>query len=65
MLSADSFKMSAAISVDPDQTAPVGIHTVCMYAEISPWCKNLHAADDFSRRHFQMHFKIVGCKGLA
>ena len=63
MSSADSFKMSVAISIDPDQTAPVRVHTVCLYAEISPWRKNLHATDDFSRRHFQMHFKIVGGEG--
>ena len=24
--------------------------------EISPWHKHLHAADNFSRQHFQMHF---------
>ena len=31
-------------------------HSVCRYAEISHWRKHLHAADDFSRRHFQMCF---------
>ena len=36
MSSADSFEMSVAISVDPYQTAPVGVHTVCLFAEISP-----------------------------
>ena len=31
-------------SVDPDQTAPIGN------------VRQLFAADDYSRRHFQMHF---------
>ena len=34
-------------SVDPDKTAPIE-HSV-----LGPHC---FAADDFSRRHFQMHF---------
>ena len=45
-----------ANSVDPDQTAPIG--AVCsgstLFASILVW--QLFAADDFSRRHFQMHF---------
>ena len=48
-------------SVDPDQTAPIG--AVCsgstLFASIlntSVMLGNLFAADDFSRRHFQMHF---------
>ena len=50
-----------ANSVDPDQTAPIG--AVCsgstLFATIlnlSVMLGNLFAADDFSRRHFQMHF---------
>ena len=50
-----------ANSVDPDQTAPIG--AVCsgstLFASIlnsSVMPGNFFAADDFSRRHFQMHF---------
>ena len=50
-----------ANSVDPDQTAPIG--AVCsgstLFASILKFVINvrqLFAADDFSRRHFQMHF---------
>ena len=46
--------------VDPDQTAPIG--AVCsgstLFASIlnfSAIVRQLFAADDFSRRHFQMH----------
>ena len=45
-----------ANSVDPDQTAPIGS---MLFASILNWSVNirqLFAADDFSRRHFQMHF---------
>ena len=48
-------------SVDPDQTAPIG--AVCsgstLFASmlnLSVMLGNFFAADDFSRRHFQMHF---------
>ena len=48
-------------SVDPDQTAPTG--AVCsvstLFASILKFFTNVwhfFAADDFSRRHFQMHF---------
>ena len=47
-------------SVDPDQTAPIG--AVCsgstLFASIfnsSSNVRQLFEADDFSRRHFQMH----------
>ena len=47
--------------VDPDQTAPIG--AVCsgskLFASILKFVSNvrqLFAADDFSRQHFQMHF---------
>ena len=47
-----------ANSVDPDQTAPIG--AVCsgsmLFASIlnlSVMLRNLFAADDFSKRHFQ------------
>ena len=36
------------------------IYTVYLYAEVSHSHKHQHAADDFSRRHFQMHFFVVG-----
>ena len=47
--------------VDPDQTAPIG--AVCsgptLFASILKFTSNvrqLFAADDFGRWHFQMHF---------
>ena len=47
--------------MDPDQTAPIG--AVCsgstLFAsvlDLSVMLGNYFAADDFSRRHFQMHF---------
>ena len=50
-----------ANSVDPDQTAPIG--AVCSGSTLfasnlnsSVMLGNLFAADNFSRRHFQMHF---------
>ena len=50
-----------ANSVDPDQTAPIG--AVCsgstLFACILKFTSNirqLFAADDLCRRHFQMHF---------
>ena len=47
-----------ANSVDPDQTAPIGV--VCSGSTLFPSILNssvqLFAADDSSRRHFQMHF---------
>ena len=50
-----------ANSVDPDQTAPIG--AVCsgftLFACILYFAghvRQLFAADDFSRRHFRMHF---------
>ena len=49
-----------ANSVDPDQTAPIkeqsdlGPH--CFYIQFVSNVRQLFAADDFSRRHFQMHF---------
>ena len=49
-----------ANSVDPDQTAPIGrlfwVHTVCFYALLVRNVRQLFAADDFSRRHFQVLF---------
>ena len=48
-------------SVDPDQTAPIG--AVCsgstLFTSIlnsSVMFRQLFAADEFSRQHFQMHF---------
>ena len=49
------------LSVDPDQTAP------CLYVETSHLRKHSYAVDefnDFSRRHFQMHFFVSG-EGLC
>ena len=50
-----------AVSVDPEQTASIG--AVCsgstLFASIlisSVMLRQLFAADDFSRRHFQVHF---------
>ena len=47
-----------ANSVDPDQTAPIG--AICsgstLFASILNLSVMLFAADDFSRRYFQMHF---------
>ena len=46
-----------ANSVDPDQTAPIG--AICSWPTLFASILNywqLFAADDFSRRHFQMHF---------
>ena len=50
-----------ANSVVPDQTAPIG--AVCSGSTLFAFILNtsvdvrqLFAADDFSRRHFQMHF---------
>ena len=49
-----------ANSEDPDQAAPIGAvcsgSTVCFYAYFVSNARQLLAADDFSRRHFQMHF---------
>ena len=57
-----------ANSVVPDQTAPIG--AVCsgstLFASIlisSVDVRQLFAADDFSRRHFQMHFFSWRFKG--
>ena len=54
-----------ANSVDPDQTAPMG--AVCsgstLFASILNSSVKLFAADDFSRRHFQMHFFSWRFKG--
>ena len=53
-----------ANSVDPDQTATIG--AVCsgstLFASIRS-VRQLFAADDFSRRHFQMHFFSWRFKG--
>ena len=47
-----------ANSVNPDQTAPIGfwVHAVCFYTEFFSNVRQLFAAEDFSRQHFQMHF---------
>ena len=45
-----------AKSVDPDQTAPIG--AVCSGSTLFASILNssVMLGDDFSRRHFQMHF---------
>ena len=57
--------------MDPDQTAPIG--AVCsgstlfasiLYTSIGSNVGQLFAADDFSRRHFQMHF-FLALEGLT
>ena len=51
-----------ANSVDSDQTAPIGAvqsvlgpHCLLLYL-ICQYVRQLLAADDFSRQHFQMHY---------
>ena len=48
-------------SLDPDQTAP--IRAVCFGSTLFAVSnvRQLFAADDFSRRHFQMHFFQPHC----
>ena len=54
-------------NVDPDKTAPIGaIGAVCsgsiLFAstlKLVSKVRQLFAADDFSRRHFQMHFFLA------
>ena len=53
-----------ANSVDPDQTAPIG--AVCsgftLFASSTQFvssARQLFAADDYNRRHFQMHFILA------
>ena len=41
--------------MDPGQTL-FWVHTVCFYTLFVSNARQLFAADDFSRRHFQMHF---------
>ena len=52
-----------ANSVDPDQTAPIAapIGAVCSESTLfaSILNRQLFAADDSSRRHFQMNFLLV------
>ena len=45
-------------SVDPDQTAPIcsWSRLFASIIKIVSNARQLFAADDFSRRHFQMHF---------
>ena len=57
-----------ANSMDHDQTAPIG--AVCSgsipFASIRKFVRNvrqLFAADDFSRLHFQIHFFLALFKG--
>ena len=68
--SAEMFKKPPSMtnSVDPDQTAPIG--AVCsgstLFASILKCVKNARqffAADEFSRRHFLMHFFSWRFKG--
>ena len=49
--------------VDPDQTAQSSlflVHTVCFYTKFVSNVWQLFAADDLSRRHFQMHLFSFG-----
>ena len=47
-------------SVDPGQTAPRSslflVQAVCFYTKFVSNVRQLFAAYDFSRQHFQMHF---------
>ena len=49
-----------ANSVDPDHTAPrsslLWAHAVCFHTELVSNVRQLFAADNISRQHFQMHF---------
>ena len=58
--SAEILEASWSKSLDLDQTAfrnnLIWVDTVCLYAYISQKWKEIFAADDLSRRHFQMHF---------
>ena len=52
-----------ANSVDPYQTAPIGGSGFTLFASIlnlsvmlGNYLQQMTSADDFSRRHFQMHF---------
>ena len=55
-----------ANSVDPDQTAPIG--TICfdstLFASIlnTSVIRQLFAADEYSRRHYQMHFFLCALR---
>ena len=49
-------------SVDPDQTAPIVCCGFTLFASIlkfASYVGQLLAADDFSRRYFQMHFFLA------
>ena len=53
-----------AKSVDPGQTAPLfWVHTVCFFTKFVSNVRQLFAADNFSRRQFQMHFFSWHYKG--
>ena len=55
-----------ANSVDLDQTAPRSslfwVHAVCFYTQFVSNVRQLFAEDDFSRRHFQMHFFLCAVR---
>ena len=51
-----------ANSVDPDQTAPIVCSGSTLFASLlnlSVMLGKLFVADNFSRRHFQMHFFLA------
>ena len=48
--------------MDPDKTAPIG--ALCSGSTLKSNARELFAADDFSRRHFEMHFFLGAFKGL-
>ena len=52
-----------ANGVDPDQTARSSlfwVQAVCFYTKLVSNVRQLFAADNFSRRQFQMHFFLGG-----
>ena len=55
-----------ANSVDPDQTKSslFWVHLVCFYTYVSN-VMHLFTADDFSRRHFLMHFFLGALRVLS
>ena len=55
--------------MDPDQTAPRSslfwVHAVCFQTKFFSNVRQLFAADDFSRRHFQMQFFLGALRVIS
>ena len=52
-------KVISASSVDPDQTALIWVHTVCLHAKIGLKSLEEYSAEDINRRHFQMQILLA------